>query len=161
MADSPPADSARLKTTTKTVDRIVYQDRIVEKVVHDVVTVATKAETKIVYRDVVVTPDGMVTDRSIEKTQDETKADTKSLMTAERVEIREVEKLVTVEKVVTLRPDWRVSAGVGASLAAPSVPLYGPLVIQAEVDRRIVGGVSIGLWVSTVGAAGAAVGFEF
>jgi hypothetical protein len=146
---------------TSTVDHVTYKDRVVEKVVHDVVVRETAAITKVLYRDVVTKPDGTVVDRSIESTKAETKADTKAVTTVDRVEVREVEKLVTVEKTVTLRPDWRVSAGVGASLVAPAVSIYGPLVIQAQVDRRLVGGLSVGLWVSSVGAAGVSIGLEF
>lgn len=161
LAFSAGRFSAPEQTYTSTVNHVVYKDRIVEQVVHDVVTVATKAETKIVYRDVVRASDGTVTDRSIETTKDDTKAETKSETKSEHVEVRDVERVVTVEKVVTLRPDWRVGVGVGYSFVVPAVPVSGPLVLQAAVDRRIVGGVSVGLWASTVGAAGVAVGLEF
>lgn len=64
-------------------------------------------------------------------------------------------------RTVTLRPDWRVGVQAGASLVAPAVPLTGPLVIGVSVERRIVGGVSAGLWANTVGAAGASLSVEF
>jgi hypothetical protein len=144
--------SAPEQTYLSTVDRVVYKDRIVDRVVK----VETKAETKTVFRNV-VTYAGKTTDRSIEVTKADTKAETK----AERIQTRDVEKIVTVEKRVTLRPDWRVSAGVGASLVAPALPIYGPIVINAGVERRIVGGLSAGLWGSTVGAAGVSISLEF
>lgn len=64
-------------------------------------------------------------------------------------------------RTVTLRPDWRVGVQAGASLVAPAVPLTGPLVIGVSVERRVVGGVSAGLWANTVGAAGASISVEF
>ena len=50
---------------------------------------------------------------------------------------------------------------VGASLREPLVPIAGPLVLGASVERRIVGGLSAGAWLNTVGAAGASVSLEF
>lgn len=58
-------------------------------------------------------------------------------------------------------PDWRVGVLVGASFVQPAVPITGPLVIGAQVDRRILGGFSAGVWVNTVGAAGVAASLEF
>jgi hypothetical protein len=53
------------------------------------------------------------------------------------------------------RPRWSVSLMPGAQLfGAKALPLYGPLVLGASVERRIAGPVSIGLWGSTSGAAG-------
>jgi hypothetical protein len=75
------------------------------------------------------------------------------------------DRVQTVEKVVqtttTLRPDWRVALHVGASLRDPFLKFAGPLVLGAEVDRRIIGGLSVGLWINTYGAAGLGFAFEF
>lgn len=65
------------------------------------------------------------------------------------------------EKITTLRPDWRVGLQVGASLRPPALPITGPLVIGVSVERRILSGVSAGLWANTVGAGGASVSVEF
>jgi hypothetical protein len=54
-----------------------------------------------------------------------------------------------------------VTLQVGASLPKPWLQLYGPLVIGAEVDYRLVGGLSVGVWINTFGAAGAALKLEF
>lgn len=62
---------------------------------------------------------------------------------------------------VTARPDWRVGVLVGASLVKPQLPITGPLVLGVQVERRIIGGVSLGAWVNTVGAAGGVVSLEF
>jgi hypothetical protein len=63
-------------------------------------------------------------------------------------------------KKVTQQPDWRVGVQVGAGLK-PAVVITGPLVLGASVERRIIGGVSVGVWANTVGAAGASVSLEF
>lgn len=65
------------------------------------------------------------------------------------------------QRVTTVRPDWRVGVLAGASLREPAVVLTGPLVIGASVERRIAGGLSLGVWANTVGAAGASLSMEF
>lgn len=149
--------SAPLKVETRDVEKVVFKDRVVEKIV--TVEKAAKVETKIVYRDRVIMKDGTITEREVEKT--DAKTDTEKTADASKVEVREVEKLVTVEKITTLRPDWRVGILAGASIREPLVPIAGPLVLGLEVDRRIIGGFSAGVWVNTSGAAGVALSLEF
>jgi hypothetical protein len=145
--------SAPLQVEERTQVQLVYRDRVVEKRVE----LAARVETRVVYRDRVVTPDGTVTEHELERSGAAT-----TVAAAEvREVVREVEKRVGVEKRIELRPDWRISVSAGASLQRPTLPLAGPLVVGLEVDRRIAGGVSAGLWLSTSGAAGAAVAFEF
>lgn len=68
----------------------------------------------------------------------------------------------TVKDISTVsRPDWRIGAQVGASLREPALVITGPLVLGVTVERRIIGGVSAGLWANTVGAGGASVSVEF
>ena len=50
---------------------------------------------------------------------------------------------------------------VGASLREPLLPVAGPLVLGASLERRIVGGLSAGAWLNTVGAAGASLSVEW
>lgn len=83
------------------------------------------------------------------------RAETSSERTAQSDARQEI-RIATVD-----RPDWRVSAQVGASLQAPAVPIAGLLVIGAQVERRIAGGVSAGVWGNTAGAAGVSVSVEF
>lgn len=149
--------SAPREVETRDVERVVYRDRVVEKVV--TVEVKAKAETKIVYRDRVVTKEGEVRERIVERTdtKEDTHTDTAGDKTTTKVGSTERE----ATKVVTLQPTWRVSLLAGASLAQPLVPLAGPLVLGAEVDYRIAGGVSAGVWINTVGAAGLGVSLEF
>lgn len=149
--------SAPLQVETRDVERVVYKDKIVEVV--KTVEVKGKTETKIVYRDRVITRDGTVTEREVEKTV--AKEDTKTTNDGEKVATREGDRTATHEKTTTLRPDWRVGLLLGASLSKPLVPIYGPVVLGVSVERRILGGLSLGVWINTVGAAGSSVSMEF
>ena len=144
--------SAPLKVETKEVERVVYQDRVVEKVI----TKKVKAEDRVVYIDRTITDAGvreLITETTKtlegERTKDES---TRDLM-------HESDKQREVKTV--LRPDWRASVLVGASMREPALVITGPLVIGVQVERRIVGGVSLGVWANTVGAAGASGSIEF
>ena len=145
--------SAPLEVEERTDVRVVYKDRVVEKRTE----AAARVETRIVYREKVTTPDGTKTEREIEKTG----AVETVKKEAERIEERQGEKTIEIVKRVEVRPNWRVAVTAGATLREPLLPLAGPLVLGLEVDRRIVGGLSLGVWVSTQGAAGAAVSLEF
>jgi hypothetical protein len=65
------------------------------------------------------------------------------------------------ERKVTQLPDWRLGVQIGASLRDPLLPIAGPLVLGVSVERRILGGVSAGVWGNTLGAAGVSVSGEF
>lgn len=149
--------SAPLKVETRDVEHVVFKDRVVEKVV--TVTQAAKVETKIVYRDRVIEPTGRITEHEIEKTgtaENVTKTDD-----AVKVATQAAETEHKTETKTTLQADWRVHLQLGASLRDPLLPIAGPLVIGVQVDRRIIGGLSAGVWASTYGAAGLGVSFEF
>lgn len=133
------------------VEKVVWKDRVVEKVV----TRKAKAEERIVYVDRVVSSTGEVR----EKRTTHTLADTRELTDLGKTS--ESSGSSTSSSTTTLRPDWRVGVLVGASIREPLVPVAGPLVLGASVERRIVGGLSAGAWVNTVGAAGASVSLEF
>lgn len=137
--------SAPLEVEERESVRVVYRDRVV--------TVKGKTETRVVYRDRVITPDGTTREQELERTA--TRED------LERTATREGERERVVEKVVTVRPDWRVGVLAGASVRDPLVTLSGPLVLGVQVDRRIAGGVSAGVWVNTVGAGGLSLSLEF
>jgi len=79
----------------------------------------------------------------------------------QRVEVVEVERERIVEKTVTVRPRFRASLLAGASLREPWLVLSGPLVFGAQFDVRLFGGLSLGLWLNTFGAAGGALSLEF
>ena len=149
--------SAPLQVETKEIEKVVYKDRV--QVVEKIVEVKGKTETKIVYRDRVITKDGTVTEREVEKTA--TKEDTTKRSDGERWETHEGSGTRETVSTVTLRPNWRVGLLAGASLREPFVQLAGPLVLGASVEYRIVGGLSAGLWINTVGAAGLSLSLEF
>lgn len=141
------------KVDVREVEKIVWKDRIVEKVV----TKKAKAVDRIVYVDRVVMPDGEIR----EKTSTRTITDARELVNTDKASESEGKADSSKATVTSARPDWRVGVLVGASLREPLLPLAGPLVIGASVERRIIGGVSAGAWVNTGGAAGAAVSVEF
>ncbi len=79
-----------------------------------------------------------------------------------RVEIVEVERIVEKEVTVTLRPTWRVSGFIGASVVQPLFPIAGPLVVGGSAEHRITGGVSAGGWIiPQLGAGGFVASGEF
>ncbi len=120
-------------------------------------------------------PDGTkivkeTTDTNIDKTIKETE-----VKFVDRTTVVEKEKIVekkieTIREVSTKLPDWTVTARLGTTFTElkPSltVPYFSPIVIGAEVDRRIIGPVKAGLWVQTTTTldyvtGGIAVGVEF
>lgn len=145
LAFSAGRFSAPLQVETRDVERVVYRDRVV--------TVKAKAETKVIYRDRTVTPDGAVRDLTT------TRTDTREGSASTGDHASETER--KAETKTTLRPDWRVGAKAGASLVTPALTLSGPVVVGVEVERRIAGGVSAGVWVNSVGAAGVGISMEF
>jgi hypothetical protein len=145
--------SAPLEVDERVETKVVYRDRIVEKRVE----AAARVETRVVYRDRIVKPDGTKIEREIEKSDAAQHVEKKSERNEERLEARTIEVIKRVE----VRPNWRVAASVGGTLREPLVPLAGPLVVGIEIDRRISGGLSLGVWASTQGAAGLTLSFEF
>lgn len=115
------------------------------------VKVQAKALTRTVYVEKVTQPNGTITEKRseqlAEKVDTTTKADSSSSATTERK--------------VELRPDWRIGVLAGATWKEPALTIAGPLVLGVQVERRILGGVSVGAWGSTQGAAGASVSVEF
>lgn len=145
---------------TKEVERLVYRDLSVTDITRGFTFARTVERT--VWRNVTTT----VTDAgttTVDLTTEHEGAAESGTVTEQlhRVEIVEVERAVIREKTVTLQPDWRVGAQVGASWNAPLVPIAGPLVLGLSAERRIVGGLSAGVWVNTVGAAGGSLSLAF
>lgn len=147
-----------------------YEERVVVHVQIQTKTVIKTAETKVVFKDrwreKVTQPDGTVIERESEK--EHSKTDTKTETATETKTDSQSERVVTAEKKVTLSPDWRLSArfGVDISTAARAQPQW---IVGLQVDRRIIGGFSLGLWgqkqftvnVLDGWAAGFAVSFDF
>lgn len=144
------------KPDVRVTEHVVYQDRVVEKVV----TVTAKADTKtvVVYRDRTVKPDGTVHEQSEERTVD---AATETAHTDDaKAETSQTDTQRTIT-ITAAKPQWRVSLLAGASLRSPLLPVYGPLVLGVEVNRRLLGPLWVGLWAQTGGSGGISLGIEF
>lgn len=149
--------SAPLQVQTVDVVKVAFQDREVVRVVEKVVQ--AKAQTRVVYRDRVIATDGTVTEHEFEKT--DTKTDTVKTSNGVKVSDRVGATESSHTQTVTLRPSWRVGLTVGASWPKPLLAFAGPLVVGLQVDYRIVGGLTAGLWLNTFGAAGVGLSLEF
>lgn len=147
------------KVVEKLVDKIVYQDRVVEKIVYVKVEAKhrrteTRTETK---------PDGTKVETKVTDTKTDTKVDTEKNKTEEKVVYRDrvVEKIVEKEKVVEAKKiDWLVHAGVGLSiptfLGKPQfgIPGLKGAVIEAGIDRRVIGPFFLGVFGDSQGTVG-------
>lgn len=119
----------------------------------------TEDRVRVVYREKVTTPDGTVTEREHEiegehvENREQTNDAGRSETIATKTEHREASKVIAAPA-----PAWRVSAlaGVDLGLAEPPVLVYG-----GQVERRLVGPLSVGAWGMSNGAAGASVSLQF
>lgn len=147
------------KIVEKVVDKIVYQDRVVEKIVYvQVKQVDRKTKTVVEKR-----PDGS----STTTTETDTKSKTDTEASAEKVKevivyrdrvetkVVEKEKLVEAKKI-----DWLVHAGVGLSVPTflgkqqYGIPGLRGAVIEAGIDRRVVGPFYLGVFGDSQGTVG-------
>jgi hypothetical protein len=138
---------------------------VVRDVIHEVVKVEVheveaKAKTLVVYRDRTVSPAGEIHERSVE-CSGETSLATSHTQAASQLDVKHEATHEAITLSTPVRPSWRVAVLAGASLRAPLLPLAGPLVLGAEVDYRLAGPLSAGLWASTSGAAGLSLAVEF
>lgn len=146
------------KIVTQIQEKIVYQDRVVtQKVLVEVEKKQQHTETTTTKK-----PDGeIVTTTKTDINTDERTKDSES-KTEEKVVYKDrvVQQVVEKEKIVTNQPDWRVAAGAGYSIPyalgadSPGVPGLQGFVINAEVDRRILGPVWLGVQGNTQGVVG-------
>jgi hypothetical protein len=107
-------------------------------------------------------PDGTTTTKTTDDTDTNTGTNetTNTDSTVTRTETKYVDRIVEREKKVLQQPDWR--AYVGAGVAIPTflgqqqigVPGLQGFVIQAGVDRRIIGPFWMGLFGNTQGTLG-------
>lgn len=157
---SVPETPARVETR----ERVVYQDRIVEKRVEVKVRDEAAQQTRIVYRDRLIEKDGTRHEREIETTATDTQAHERATAAAERVVtrdvVRDVEKRVEVQ---APQPQWRVGALAGFDVRnarllsrGPGPPIFGAL-----IERRVIGPVSVGAWGLHTGQGGLVVTLEF
>lgn len=158
--------SAPLEVKTVEVERWKTLDIKTEDITRGM-TFATEVK-RTVYKNVVTTvsatPDAgtttTITDNSIEHVSENTNGS--ATESERRVEVVEVEREVVREKIVTLRPNWRVGVLVGASLREPLLPIAGPLVAGPHAELRIAQSpFMVGVWVLTAGSAGVSFSGEF
>lgn len=143
--------------TTPGPDVVIAQSiRFVERKVE--VKVVEKAKDRIVYRNVIVHPDGTKVDRSVERTETETKVATDTRTDRDTATSSKTE-------VTAYKPQWRVGALVGVN--AGGIRLTGPmgwelLSAGAFAERRIAGPFWFGVWgLSTGPSFGLMLGAEF
>jgi hypothetical protein len=137
--------AGRFSAPERVEERVEYRTEL------RTVTVQAKARERVVYREKVTTPDGTVTEKT--SLRDVSKVDTTTKAAASTTAVQ--------ERKTELRADWRVGAQIGASMQKPALVITGPLVLGVTVERRVVGGLSAGLWANTVGAGGAIISVEF
>lgn len=149
------------KVTEK--EKIVYQDREVTKTVE----VEKKVDTKNTDLDqkkathtvevAVTKPDGS---KTVTTTTDEnlnTQVKEVEIQYVDRVKevevTKEVIKTVEVEKTTENQANWHAAFLIGTSTQnfsiTPTAPWVNPLILGLDVDRRVLGPVSLGLWVQT------------
>lgn len=149
---SAPEQVQTTSIVTKTV-------RVVERVEVKGETVYVKAKAQIVWRDRVVKPDGTITEHIVEKT--DTKEDGKISVSSNTDRNVSLAENRTDTRTVTVRPRWRLSVLAGAQYPPPLLTIAGPLVLGAQFEIRIAGGLSAGLWATTGAAGGLVISFEF
>ena len=144
---------------------VVYKDRIVEKVVHDV---AVQRDTDEKVHTVVVTkwlkePTGAVSVVQESRQERDTATETKRQDHAHGTQERQSEAhQATVEMHTTeSRPNWSVSVLAGAQLGGRNLLVPAPFVGGVHIQRRLVGPVSVGVWGTTGMAGGISLRLDF
>jgi hypothetical protein len=146
----------------------VVKDRIVEKVVTQVQIVHVKdtAQEQKIHRVVVegIDPPGCKSKTTTEdigiSTVVHDNTNTTQVQYVDKIIEKWQDKIVEKEKRVLLQPDWSVYAGVGYDFATiggigqHGVPGMQGAVVQAGLDRRVVGPFWLGLFGNTEGVAG-------
>jgi hypothetical protein len=146
------------------VEKVVYQDKIVEKIVEVEKIVYQKYTDKDINKTVKTDkttetkPDGttIVKETTTETVTDKTKESEKEDSVKEVV--KEVEKIVYLDKEIIKQTevvrDWRVGVKLGTSVTNfkldPLVPPYvSPIIVGIEGERRIFGSLYGGIWAQT------------
>jgi hypothetical protein len=146
------------KVVTKYQDKLVYQDRIVEK------KVFLKAEQKREHVETVETKhaDGTVVTQTKRDTDTNTGINqtTNTDSTHALTETKYVTQIVEREKQVLKQPSWKMWAGAGVSLpyylgqGEVGIPGLRGFVVQLGAERRLAGPFWVGLWGNTQGSVG-------
>lgn len=146
----------------ETVERVVTREVQAVQVQHTEQREAARVETRVVYRDRVVTPDGTVREREVERSESAAVQREQSATVEQTVRTVDVERVAS-RTVTVPAPDWRVGVLVGVPVRlAP-----GPVLVGVLIQRRLWGPVSAGAWtLAPVGpgapvAAGVSLSVEF
>lgn len=160
--------------------KIVIQEQLkIVEVEHQVVAIQEKVRVEKIYMEsenqrihreehTVAHPNGMVETRKSEDINVEKVIKENGIQYVDRDIIKEVEKKVEVEKLVEKRieshPDWKLSPLVGLDISRvmsnPTAP-QSAIVLGGQVERRVLGPVSAGVWGLSNGNVGVAVTVEF
>lgn len=138
-------------------DRIEYRDRIVEKVVKD--TSSDKKQNVRVITKYIERPDGTkeMTKEEVTDTHETEATKTVADKTQDTEMKREVQIQTQIQTEYIEKPvnkDWHLSASGG--LTSSLVPIYG-----AQIERRILGPVFVGIKADTNPSASLTLGMEF
>lgn len=139
------------------VDKVEYKERVVEKVATDVAS-SRKQNVRVITK-YIERPDGTkeITKEEVTDTNESANSSTVSSKEQQTEMKKEVvvQKEVQIEKVETpVVKDWHLSASAGLTTSA--VPLYG-----AQVERRILGPIFLGLRADTNPSGSVVLGFDF
>ena len=172
--------AGRFFSPEKVVEKVVEVERVVEVIderklqilteeVRNLKTQLTDVK-KSIHREtrIVEHPSGLVETVKVEdinvskvvKEQEIQYVDRETKIVEVRYVDRVEEKVVEKEKVVTLRPDWRVTPMVGLNTTGAGW-LPGKVTYGAMLERRIHGGVSVGAWGLSSGQVGVGLSLEF
>ncbi len=150
----------KVHEVTKTDTKIVYQDRVQIVKVHDANT------TQKIHRTIVegIDPPGCKS----KTTTEDINVDSVVHDNTNTVDVKYVDRVIEkwqdriVEKTTTVaaRPNWILGAGVGFDFTAiggigqHGIPGMKGFVVQADLDRRVIGPFYMGLFGNTAGVAG-------
>lgn len=143
-------------------EKVVFKDKIVEKVVTVEVEKKTAAEVKVVYRDRYVAPSGAVSERTEERTETKTDETRERGESFESVRVQYVDREV---KVTSDRPVKNHASLLVGYDSRPAVWKYmniSGVTIGVHYERRIFETpLWVGVWAIHTGAVGASVGAEW
>lgn len=159
---------ARVETVEKVrVDeKVVFKDRIVDAKASSDDTSKVQAVRTVTVVKTRWLPGGVVekeatTTAAKDTAATEAKRATTNVTTERAVDSQRIQDVYRTT-IVDNRPNWSVSLMPGVQFAGEkAITLYGPGVLGASVERRILGPIWMGVWGSTSGAAGVVLKGEF
>lgn len=159
---------AKVITQTKTVTQTVtVQDTQAQVKVQELTAKLEELQKHVTTKIVTVTkPDGTKYREATKQVDVERATDTKvdlssSLSQTTHGQVDTTATVQTSHVETSSKPDWRIGALIGANVNGLLTNPTGSLVYGAQVERRIVGPFSVGLWGLSSGQGGASVSVEF